>query len=101
MKLTRKHNSIKSAIDTKNKSEISDKDYNTKLGDKVIDILDEYYEGLFTFSFEVTDFAITFTQDDTVIYIQPSENIIPKWEDLDSDAETLADEILSDNIPSF
>lgn len=38
----------------------------------------------------VSDEAITFTKDGGVIYIQPTEEIIPEPDDLESDAEELA-----------
>lgn len=81
---------INAAIDIGNKTKYSDNsiyefsDYVEKLSDGVQKILGD--------DFEVTasDEVITFTKNGEVIYIQPTEEIIPEPEDLESDIDELA-----------
>lgn len=81
---------ITAEINIGNKTKYSDNpiyefsDYVEKLSDGVQKILGD--------DFEVTasDEAITFTKDGEVVYIQPTEEIIPEPEDLESDIDELA-----------
>ena len=80
--------------------ESRDSKYLKKLADGVV----KEYEDYFTINnlvYEISDAAITFIDGDVVLYIQPLSEIKPDMDDLDSDIELLADEVISAAIPKF
>jgi hypothetical protein len=75
-----------------NKNDISDID------GYVQDIAEGVAERFPSLSYEITDEAITFTDENgAVVYIQPIDEIVPEKDDLDNDITELGDAIQHDN----
>ncbi len=51
--------------------------------------------------YSISEAAITFSLDSEVVYIQPVEQILPDWNDLDADIEELYGSIWSAVISQF
>ena len=77
-----------------------DAEYLKKLADGVVKAYEDYWS-INNLVYEISDAAITFIDGDVVLYIQPLENIKPDMNDLDSDIEELADEVIGTSIPKF
>lgn len=75
-----------------NKNDITDID------GYVQDIAEGVVERFPSLSYEITDEAITFTDENgAVVYIQPIDEIVPEQDDLDNDITELGDAIQHDN----
>lgn len=80
--------------------ESDDAEYLKKLADGVVKAYEDYFT-INNLVYEISDAAITFIDGDVVLYIQPLSEIKPDMDDLDSDIELLADEVISAAIPKF
>ena len=80
---------------------ITEKDYYEKLAKGVKRQYEDYFKGIATLEYEISDAAITFIDGGTVVYIQPLEEITPRKEDLNSDIDELADAVIGTAIPKF
>ena len=78
-------------------TEISDTDYYEKLAQGVKTEYDDYFQSD-TLEYEISDAAITFIDNGTVVYIQPLEDIIPRKEDLNGDTAELADAVIESAV---
>lgn len=76
-------------------------DYMDKLGDGVIDEYNSSGYSFGTLTYTVSDEAIVFYLDDDVVFIQPTNQIIPNAADLNDDIIELYESVISDILPVF
>lgn len=92
---------VESTEDIYCETEMSNEDYYEKLAKGVKKEYEDYFGNIYTLQYEISDAAITFIDSDTVIYIQPLEEITPRKEDLNDDIDDLAEAVISAAIPKF
>lgn len=67
--------------------------YLTALADGVLKEINTHYEDIGEMTYDIFDTVIIFSLDSEVVFIQPIDQIIYKWSDLDDDIMDLAESI--------
>lgn len=78
-----------------------DVEYLNALAEGVTNNLNDYWGNVTQITYEISDSAITFSNESDVVYIQPIDQIEPNWDDLDADIEELETSIQSELLPKF
>lgn len=77
-----------------------DAEYYKALADGVVTAYNNYWDTDITeLTYEISNTAITFFDNNTAIYIQPLESITPDWDDLNSDIDELYECLMGVTLP--